>query len=170
MAKYKKFVPRKKDYSGLIAILIVIFILLAGVVFTILLFTKNSTGIIDKPSVSVSVPTGGDDIPRTFTTKMSFEGDVEGLKSIDDNEYKRIVSDALNSIGYEKLTSEESTEYVKDEMKKRLSQKLKEADFGDFEIKAIYISDFSEEKYPNTKQKPNSSDVADMFKTPQNKK
>ena len=158
MAKYKKFVPRKKDYSGLIAILIVIFILLAGVVFTILLFTKNSTGIIDKPSVSVSVPTGGDDIPRTFTTKMSFEGDVEGLKSIDDNEYKRIVSDALNSIGYEKLTSEESTEYVKD------------ADFGDFEIKAIYISDFSEEKYPNTKQKPNSSDVADMFKTPQNKK
>jgi len=162
----KKERNRHDDHSGIISIIIVALILISGITFTFILMNRDSDDIIEKPEVSVSV---GVDNPVMFTVKMSFEGDVSALDAMSNSEYQLIVSEALNSIGYEKLTSEKSVDYLKDEMKKRISEKLKTNE--DFDISTIYVDKFTENKYTpfqeknsNKDDKVHEDDIPGMFK------
>jgi len=162
MAKENK---KENDRSGIIAILIVVFILLCGVALTFS-FIGDDSVLINRNEVSVSV---GMENAKTFNVKMSFEGKIQEMNSMDSLEYEQIVSDVLNSIGYEKLTSNKSMEYVKEAMKEKLADRFKD---DDFELKEIYIDKMMEMKYPtgeaNRSKNPNnptSSNITDMFKT-----
>lgn len=164
--------PRKKDNSGKISLIIVIIILLAGITFTIITINTNKIGVIEKPEVSIPVNTEENDKQEIFTAKMSFEGNTESLDDISYAEYKKAVADAFAEIGYEKLKSDESTEYIKDAVKKQLISVIKtkepnNKESEDFIIKSVYIDKFISSKYQNTnnKGKANSEDVANMFKT-----
>ena len=156
---------KKSDRSGIIAILIVVFILVCGVALTVS-FIEDGSVLINRNEVSVSV---GMENSKTFNVKMSFEGKIQEMNSMNSLEYEQIVSDVLNSIGYEKLTSDKSMEYVKEAMKEKLADKFKDKDF---ELQDIYIDKMMEVKYPtgesNRSKNPNnptSSNITDMFKT-----
>lgn len=163
---------KRKDNSSIIAVLIIVVILAIGVFFTFKAVTSSKTGIVEKPEVSISVGSGDSENAQQFTAKMSFEGNVSEIEKISDAEYRKIVADALNSVGYEKLTGDESVTYVKAAMKEKLSEQLKLDGADDFEIKDVYVEKLIGNKYTvNSPQKPqknpnnpNSMSVTDMFK------
>lgn len=173
MADATKKKAKRKDNSSVIAISIIVIILAVGIIFTFFAVKNSSkTGIVEKPEVSISIGAESSENAQQFTAKMSFEGNVEAIEKINDAEYRKIVAEALNAVGYEKLTSDESVLYVKEAMKEKLSEKLKEDGATDFEIKDVYIEKLIGNKYPtNSPQKPNknpnnpnSLSVTDMFK------
>ena len=158
---------KRKDYSGIIAIIIVVLILLTGA-FMVLPMLKDEMTIIDKPEVTVSV---GTENPMYYTAKLSFEGNVDKLKKISDEEYKELVSEALNDIGEENLSGPDGTDYVKEKVKEKLMEKLKTNSSDDFEITSVFIDKFVGNGYAPAPKKegPSGKDVADMFKTNKNK-
>jgi len=159
---------KKNDYSGIIGVIIVIIVLLFGGILMVLNMTKDDVSTITKPEVTVSV---GTETPKYYSAKMSFEGNIDKLKNISDEEYKELVSEALNEIGNEKLASTESTEYVKEKIKEKLMERLKTNSSDDFEITGVFIDKLVGSAYSPTQKSnnPSSRDVADMFKTNKNK-
>ncbi len=158
--KYSK--KNKKDNSGVIAIVLVILIVLLGVGFTIFMINKNEISVVEKPQVTVSL---SGEKTKNYTVKMSFEGKVNKLKDLSNDEYRQIVADAFNSVGEEKLSSSESTDYIKDAVKTKLSERFK-ADSDDFEITAIYIDEILASNYDHTEPQSSSkaADLANDFK------
>lgn len=161
--KYRK---EKKDHSGIIAISVIILIIILGLCLTfVALYTPNDS-LVEKPEVAVSINID-DENSETFLTKMSFEGKIDDLASMNNDEYTQLVTDALKSVGYEKLTSSESVEYLKEAMKEKLAQKFNSTS-DDFKITNIYIDKLISSKYPPSNKNQNSrkaNDVANMFKT-----
>lgn len=159
---------KRKDYSGIIAIIIVVLILLTGA-FMVLPMLKDEISTIDKPEVTVAV---GTEKPMYYTAKMSFEGNIDKLKEISDEEYKELVSEALNDIGEENLAGPDGTDYVKEKVKEKLMEKLKTNSSDDFKITSVFIDKFVGSGYAPAPKKdgPSGKDVADMFKTKTNKK
>ncbi len=163
---------KKKDNSNIIVISIIFIILAIGIFFTFKAVNSSKTGIVEKPEVSISIGSSNSENAQQFTAKMSFEGNVSEIEKISDAEYRKIVAEALNAVGYEKLTSDESVAYVKEAMKEKLSEKLKTDGADDFEIKDVYVEKLLGNKYTvNSPQKPqknpnnpNSMSVTDMFK------
>lgn len=156
---------KNNDKSGIIAIIIVTIILIVGITLTIFTLNSKSSIIIEKPEISVSIGTND---PQVFTVKFSFEGNVKKLNSISASEYEKLVIDALNSVGYEKLTDKDSTEHIKEAMKQQLYNKF---NTDDFEVDSIYIDKLTQSKYTNPKNNtspnpnnPNSANITDMFK------
>ena len=158
---------KRKDYSGIIAVIIVILILLTGA-FMVIPMLKDEISTIDKPEVTVAV---GSENHIYYTAKMSFEGSVDKLKKISDEEYKELISEALNDIGEENLAGPDSTDYVKEKVKEKLMEKLKTSNSDNFKITSVFIDKFVGSGYAPAPKKegPSGKDVADMFKTNKNK-
>ncbi len=158
---------KRKDYSGIIALAVVILILLSGA-FVVIPMLGDKSSIVEKPAVTVSV---GTETPVYYTAKINFEGNVDKLKEISDTEYEEMLSEALNEIGEEALSEADGTDLVKEKVKEKFIEKLKTGNSEDFEITDIYIDQLVRDNYAPAPKKegPSGQDVADMFKTNRNK-
>lgn len=164
---------KQKKYTS--AILTVIFLILfSGIIFAYVNWSsKNNDEIADMPAVSFSVNVDGKDKTQTFDAKFSFEGNVAAIRKLDREKYKQIVSDALGSVDYEKLTSEDGMEYAKEIVKEKILEWLANIGKNDVEIKEVYAESFMGKLYEfpeGTKKSnsnpnnPDSENIGDMFK------
>lgn len=154
---------RRKDISGIIAVIIVIVILLIGALFMLVSMFQTKTVTVNKPEVSVSLSS---DSPVYYSAKMSFEGNVDKLNKISDEEYRELVIEAFTEIGEEKLASADGTDLIKEKVKEKITERLKTDDSSDFEISHVFIDKLvkSDSAPQDNVSKRTSKDVADMFK------